>query len=211
MRRLLSSAATIAILATIMATAPSANAAPNSPDKDQPLASTSVVVNELSTRGPNGPLDEFIEVRNVSNNPVDLTGYSVRVYNGQNALIGTIALPAGLVLQPKDNVGQFLVLTAANFSGTVQDASNVLPYVLNSVEGIPTTGGVAVFGPTGARIDGVAYSLVVNAAREGQPALPETRADAQLAAATARDIVSTDTDNNRVDFSLHARTPGQLN
>ncbi|WP_236809183.1 lamin tail domain-containing protein [Amycolatopsis albispora] len=59
-------------------------------------------------------LDEFIEVRNISNNPVDLTGYTVRVYGPQNALVDTITLPAGIVLSPKGNAGQFLVLTSQN-------------------------------------------------------------------------------------------------
>lgn len=209
MRRLLSGSALALALLSLPVIAGAASA--GQPDEVQPLASATVVVNEISTRGPNGTLDEFIEIRNISNNPVDLTGYTMRVFGPQNALVDTITLPAGIVLSPKGNSGQFLVLTSQNFSGTIEDETNVVPFLLAGPEGIPVNGGVAVVSPTGTRVDGIAFSASVTAAKEGQPALPETQVTEQLAASSSRDIVSTDTDNNRQDFSLHQRTPGQLN
>ncbi|MEU5261159.1 lamin tail domain-containing protein [Amycolatopsis sp. NPDC021455] len=177
----------------------------------QPAVSSSVVVNEVSTRGPNGATDEFIEIRNVSNRAQDLTGYTIRVFGPGNAVLDTITLPAGMVLQPKGNPGQFVVLTGQNFSGTVSDQTNVVPFFLAGGEGIPSNGGVAVFSQTGMKVDGVAFNAAASTPREGQAALPETAATEQLAASSARDILSTDTDNNRLDFSLHQRTPGMEN
>jgi hypothetical protein len=210
MRRLLGSAAVLAVVAGVVAGgAATAAAAPTT--EAQPLISSSVVVNEVSTRGPNGATDEFIEIRNVSNRQQDLTGYTIRVYGPSNNVVDTIALPAGMVLQPKGNPGQFVVLTGQNFSGTISDQTNVVPFFLGGFEGIPANGGVAVFSQTGTKIDGVAFSASAATPREGQAALPETAASEQLAAGSARDIMSTDTDNNRVDFSLHQRTPGMEN
>lgn len=205
MRRLL---ACSAILASVAGLAAGGVAAAT---EEQPAVSSSVVINELSTRGPNGATDEFIEIRNVSNRAQDLTGYTIRVYGPGNAVLDTIALPAGTVLQPKGNPGQFVVLTGQNFSGTIADQTNVVPFFLSTVEGIPSNGGVAVFSQTGAKVDGVAFSTSAFTPREGQAAIPETAATEQLAGASARDILSTDTDNNRLDFSLHQRTPGMEN
>ncbi|WP_033260599.1 lamin tail domain-containing protein [Amycolatopsis vancoresmycina] len=205
MRRLLAGSAILTAVAGLCAGGVAAAT------EEQPAVSSSVVINEVSTRGPNGATDEFIEIRNVSNRAQDLTGYSIRVYGPGNAVLDTITLPAGMVLQPKGNPGQFVVLTGQNFSGTVSDQTNVVPFFLAGAEGIPASGGVAVFSQTGTKVDGVAFNAAASTPREGQAALPETAATEQLAAASARDILSTDTDNNRLDFSLHQRTPGMEN
>lgn len=214
MRRIFGASAVLAI-AAMGSVAGAATAAAGQTDtkgaEAQPMVSSSVVVNEVSTRGVNGPLDEFIELRNASTRTVDLSGYTLRIYNASNNVVDTIQLPAGMVLQPKGNPGQFVVLTGQNFSGTISDQTNTLPIFLNGAEGIPTNGGVAIHNQVGSKLDGVAFSASAVAAKEGQPALPETVVTEQLSASNARDIVSTDTDNNRVDFSLHQRTPGEIN
>ncbi len=209
MRRLLGGSAALAILA--MGTVAGGAASASDDQAATPQISSSVVVNEVSTRGPNGAVDEFIEIRNVSNRAQDLTGYTIRIYGPSNNVVDMITLPAGMVLQPKGNPGQFAVLTGQNFSGTISDQTNVIPFFLTGPEGIPANGGVAVFSQTGVKLDGVAFSASAMTPREGQAAQPETLATEQLAASNARDILSTDTDNNRVDFSLHQRTPGQEN
>ncbi|QWF83498.1 lamin tail domain-containing protein [Amycolatopsis sp. CA-230715] len=213
MRRIFGASAVLAIVAmgSVAGAASAADQTGSKGPEVQPMVSSSVVVNEVSTRGVNGPLDEFIELRNVSNRTVDLTGYTIRVYSSSNTVLDTIQLPAGMVLQPKGNAGQFVVLTGQNFSGTISDQTNTLPFYLNGVEGIPSNGGVAIHNQVGSKLDGVAFSAGVTAAKEGQPALPETAITEQLSASNARDIVSTDTDSNRVDFSLHVRTPGEIN
>ncbi|MFE0019736.1 lamin tail domain-containing protein [Amycolatopsis sp. NPDC059021] len=211
MRRLLSGSAALAILATTFLGGGAASATEGTSPEAQPTASTTVVINEISTRGQNGLQDQFIELRNVSPRVVDLTGYVLRVYGPSNNLIDTIALPAGLQLQPRDNLGQYAVLVAKNFSGTIQDQTNVVPFNLMGDQAIPSTGGVALLNQTGVKVDGIGFSMAVTSAREGQPAVPETQATEQKNVANARDVLSTDTDNNRVDFSLHQRTPGADN
>jgi len=206
MRRLLSGIAAVGLLA--IATGGIASA--GEPDEVGIAASSSVVVNEVSTRGPNGVLDDFIEIRNITNAPVDLSNYQIKVYSQANTLLETITVPEGVVLQPRGNLGQFLVVTSQNFSGTVQDETYLLPAVFTG-EGIPSRGGVAIFGPSGTKIDGVAFSTSASTPREGAAALSETVVTEPLAASSARDILSTDTDNNRMDFSLHLRTPGAMN
>jgi len=212
MRRLLNGAVALALsaLAVTAAGVPSAFAA--SDNSATPKVSQTVVVNEVATNGPNGQTDEFVEFRNISTNMIDLSQWQVRVYNAANQLITTIAIPEGIVLSPKGNVGQFLVLTGPNFEGTVADATNVLPLaVANSSVGIPDNGGVALFNPSGIKVDGVSFSQAATTPREGTAAIPQSAATGELSASSARDILSTDTDNNRLDFSLHQLTPGAMN
>ncbi|WP_235783698.1 lamin tail domain-containing protein [Amycolatopsis orientalis] len=208
MRRILGASAVFAMLALGMAGGV-ANAAGDSEGTEAaPLASSTVVVNEVSTRGLNGNLDEFIELRNVSNQPQDVSGYTIRIYSPSNVVTDTIVLPAGTILQPKGNAGQYAVLVGQNFSGTIVDQTYVIPFTLASVEGIPTLGGLALQNMSGAKIDGVAFSNAVVTPREGNAAIPENALTDQLNAANTRNILSTDTDNNRQDFSLQLRTPG---
>jgi hypothetical protein len=212
MRRLLNGAAALAIaaLAVTAAGVPSATAAPS--NSATPKVSQTVVVNEVATAGPNGPLDEFVELRNISTNPIDLSQWQVRIYSAANQLLSTIEIPEGIVLSPKGNVGQFLVLTGPNFEGTVGDATNVLPLAVpNSAAGIPDNAGIGLFNPAGVKVDGVSFSANATTPREGAAAVPQSPTTAELGASSARDILSTDTDNNRQDFSLHMRTPGALN
>lgn len=42
---------------------------------EHPLAP--VVVNEMATRGPAGGTDNFVELRNVSDQPVDISGWRI--------------------------------------------------------------------------------------------------------------------------------------
>lgn len=207
MRRLLSG---IAVLGMLAIGAGGIASAADEPTDIGVSASSTVVINEVSVRGPGGALDEFIEIRNVSNNPVDLSNYQIKVYDQRNVLVNTITVPEGIILAPRGNLGQFLLITSQNFSGTISDETYVLPTVFTG-EGLPNLGGVAIFSPSNTRIDGVAFSSNATAAREGAPALAETVTTEPLGASSARDIVSTDTDNNRMDFSLHQRTPGAVN
>jgi len=209
MRRLLSGAAALAIASTM---AFAGIAAADEPQAPEAAALPAVLVNEVSTMGPNGPMDEAIEILNNSDQPIDLVNWVVKIYNQQNQVIQTIPLvdPTGesIVLAPKNNVGSTLVLTGAQFSGTTS-TPHVIPVNFVGPEGIPVHGGVAIFGsnaPTAFKIDGVAFSSSVTAAKEGTNAAPETAATAQLGGSNTRNIVSQDTNNNVLDFSLQPRT-----
>ncbi|WP_188135669.1 lamin tail domain-containing protein [Lentzea indica] len=171
-----------------------------------------VLINEVSTMGPNGPLDEAIEIVNLSNEQVELNNWVIRIYNQRNEVIQTIPLTSAtgepLTLAPANNVGSTLVLTGAEFSGTTS-TPNVMPVRFLGPDGIPTLGGVAIFGsnaPTAFKIDGVAFSAPVSAAKEGVHAQPENQRTAQLAGSNTRNLLNQDTNNNQRDFSLQERT-----
>jgi hypothetical protein len=209
MRRLLGGAAALAIASTI---AFAGLAAADEPDSPEVMQLPSVLINEVSTMGPNGPLDEAIEIVNTTNEQIDLTNWVVRIYNQRNEVIQTIPLldvtGQPLTLAPMNNVGSTLVLTGAEFSGTAS-TPNVLPVRFLGSEGIPTLGGVAIFGgtaPTAFKIDGVAFSAPVTAAKEGVHAQPENQRTAQLGGSNTRNLLNQDTNNNQRDFSLQERT-----
>src|SRR5688572_19720500 len=128
MRRLLGGAAALAIASTIaFAGLATATEEPSAPEVMQLPA---VLVNEVSTMGPNGPLDEAIEIINTTNEQIDLNNWVIRIYNQRNEVIQTISLTdvrgESFVLAPANNVGSSLVLTGVEFSGTVT-SPNVLP------------------------------------------------------------------------------------
>lgn len=210
MRRLLSGAAALAFAGTI-AFAGLATAA-EEPQGPEVMALPAVLVNEVSTMGPNGPLDEAIEIVNTTDEQLDLNNWVLKIYNQQNQVIQTIPLMdatgSPIVLAPKNNVGSTLVLTGAEFSGTTS-TPHVLPVNFLGAEGIPVFGGVAVFGssaPTAFKIDGVAFSASAITPKEGTNAAPETAQTAQLNGSNTRNILSQDTNNNQRDFSLQERS-----
>src|SRR5215471_18005857 len=57
-------------------------------------ASTTLVISEFRTRGPNGAHDEFIEIFNVSTATVDASGFSVMASDSSGAVTLLAALPA---------------------------------------------------------------------------------------------------------------------
>ncbi|TWP47282.1 lamin tail domain-containing protein [Lentzea tibetensis] len=190
----------------------SGSASADEPDVTQ-QAISNVVINEVSAIGPNGELDEAIEIRNMTGDQLSLEGYVVRLYSSTNQVLQTIPL-SGVTLEPRDNDGDILVLTGVNFSSTVAPGAQVQPIAFQGTVGIPVNGGVAIFGsaaPTAVKQDGIAMSAGAVTPKEGTQAAPENITTAQLEASNARNILSTDTNNNRVDFTLHHRTFGARN
>ena len=207
MRRLLSGAAALAIASTI-AFAGLATAA-EEPEAPEVMQLPVVLINEVSTMGPNGQLDEAIDT---TSQQIDLVNWVIKIYNQRNEVIQTIPLTdvfgESIVLQPANNVGSSLVLTGAEFSGTVS-TPNLLPVRFQGEDGIPTHGGVAIFGsaaPTAFKIDGVAFSAAVTAPKEGVHAQPENMRTAQLNGSNTRNLLNQDTNNNQRDFSLQERS-----
>ena len=210
MRRLLSGATALAIASTI-AFAGMATAA-EEPGAPEVMAVPAVLINEVSTMGPNGPLDEAIEIINTTDQQLDLTNWVLKVYNQQNQVIQTIplvdALGQQIVLAPKNNVGSTLVLTGAEFSGTT-NTPHVLPVNFMGVEGIPVYGGVAIFGSNAAdrlqdrrrRVLGErGHSQGERQRRSGN------RADRRAERLEHPQHPGQDTNNNQRDFSLQERT-----
>ncbi|MFE0025063.1 lamin tail domain-containing protein [Amycolatopsis sp. NPDC059021] len=187
-------------------TVPTVTAAPLEAQGLAPQVSTTVVVNEVAPSGPAGEKDEFLELRNISTAPVSLTGFTLRFSGPTCALTTVLALPAGLVLQPANAAGQYLVVTGQDFAGTIYDQTNVLSFVGPDLMRADV-GAVALFDPTGRRVDAVGWAAPFRSAcpQEGPPARTPPPS---LGLSLSRNYLSWDTDNNRNDFNPTPRTPG---
>jgi hypothetical protein len=167
------------------------------------------VINEVATRGPAGPLDQFVEIINPSmTNAVDISGWQLQVFNSANQLLQVILIPQGTVLQP---IGagipsqELWVVASTSFTGGPADQPGAI-----TVD-IPDNGGVVLFNPGLAKIDSVAMSAGATSAVEGTPLTPQAAALDPLGPAYGRNIVGADTNNNATDFKLLVRTPADLN
>ncbi|HEX8867797.1 MAG TPA: lamin tail domain-containing protein [Lentzea sp.] len=162
----------------------------------EPLVSRTLVINEVSTSGVNGELDEFVEVLNVSQAPQDLTGIALRVFTASCQVSRTIVLDGPVLL-----AGERLVVAGAALSSTVT-AEHVLPANLDLNS---RTGGVALASGS-KRIDAVAWEAPwsVGCELEGEPALAPPPG---FSYSITRDVLGTDTDDNRRDFHIDYRSP----
>lgn len=196
----------IAALASIAFAPASAAAPPSDPSVEQ---FASPVVNEVATRGPAGPLDQFVEIANPSRTQaLDISNWQVRIYSSTNMLLQIILIPDGTVLQPLGSglaSDTFWTLTSAAFTGGAADQPGAITVDM------PDTGGVALFNPGGVKVDGVAFSSGAIAALEGSPAVPQSASLDFLAPANGRNLISQDTNNNLNDFKLLERTPDDFN
>ncbi|MBN6042079.1 lamin tail domain-containing protein [Amycolatopsis sp. 195334CR] len=120
----------------------------------------------------------FLELRNLSAAPVWLDGWSVLSCHG-SALAELARFPAGSAVPG----GGSFVLAGLDFAGE-HDADLLVPAV-------PGTGQLLLDGHQ-ARVDGVAVAPE-SPCRENEAAAP-------CPGPLSRDALSTDTDNNRVDF-----------
>lgn len=168
-----------------------------------------VVINEVQTRGAGGVLDQFVELANPSRvEQVDLSGWYLQIYSSNNTVLQTVFLPEGATLLPL-GAGpaeeSLLTISSQAFTG----GPVTLPGVI-TVD-IPSNGGVALFNPGGIKIDGVAFSPAATTPLEGQALTPQPVAADVFNAAYGRNVLAQDTNNNRMDFKLLTRSPGELN
>ncbi|TWP33579.1 lamin tail domain-containing protein [Leekyejoonella antrihumi] len=172
-------------VATAMAAAPSAHA-----------VSANLVVSEVYGGGGNSGTtlaSDFIELYNTSDQPVDLTGWTVKYWSAQGTTAQTTSLtgsiPAG---------GHFLVKEA--------DGSNAgagalpAPDATGTIALSATAGRVAVVDPNGTVVDLVGWG---NASQSEGTAAEYTSNTTSIARVSA----CTDTDNNAADFVAGSPTP----
>jgi Lamin Tail Domain len=159
--------------------------------------STSVVISEFRTRGPNGGNDEFIELFNASAVPVSIGGWQVKGSNSSGTVSVRVTINAGHVL----NAGCHYLLTNSNptggpYSGTV--AADQTYGV-----GITDDGGIALTMPDGTVVDEVGMDTG-SSFKEGSVLAPLTvnsnRSYERRPGGAAGS--SQDTDNNQSDFRL---------
>ncbi|MFI7601706.1 hypothetical protein [Actinoplanes sp. NPDC049681] len=171
-----------------------ANAAPLVP----PAPASTMVISQVSTQGPGGVTDEFVEIHNLGEESMDISNFSVWSCTnaGQQVLLATV--PQGTVLsgsEDQQEIGQFYLLAAQGYeritppdqtyNGNIARTGGVL------LRGAPRTGS-----PTGARIDSVGFS-------SANPCTETAAAPAQSIDFTdqaALRVNDRDTNNNAFDF-----------
>jgi uncharacterized protein YjdB len=158
---------------------------------------SSVVINEFATRGAGsgatineGATTDWVELRNDSNSPIDISGWQLREWreaNGNTSVIFTAA--SGIVLAPGCH---YLTAAHSDVGGVIRDAD---------LENINNEGGLALVRADGSIVDQVGYSPN-SPFREGT-VLPSMKPDDSRSYSRAVN----DTNDNANDFVLIGRTP----
>ena len=163
---------------SVMATQPAQAASDPGPFVTPPPISNTIQISQVSTQGPGGTQDEFVEIQNVQAQPLDISGWSLWACTATNQQVQLAVIPAGIVLggttaDPNVETGRYYLL--ANEAGY---SRNTPPDQLYTGD-IQRTGGVLLRGaptaasPLGPRIDMVGFA-VGNACTESSPATPQT-------------------------------------
>ncbi|GAA3432591.1 lamin tail domain-containing protein [Kutzneria kofuensis] len=191
MRRSLAAivAAGIAALSLITGAA-TASAAPQTAASVQ--KSFTFVIDQFATRGPNGPADQYIQIKNLSQIPQDLSNFRVEVAPSLSQRFAVATIPQGTIIQP----GQvYVIANPQGYSGPVVDQFFTGNFPLTDRLG------VALLSPSGITVDSVA-TLGTSPFVMGAPASPLTT-NQPLAL-----VRFTNTENNAIDFHIAPRTPG---
>jgi uncharacterized protein (TIGR03437 family) len=93
---------------------PSPSASPS--PSPSPITVPSVVISEFRTRGPNGANDEFVEIYNNSNAPVDVSGWKLKASSSNGSISNRAMVPSGTTIPVH---GHFLFANSAGYSGSV--------------------------------------------------------------------------------------------
>jgi predicted extracellular nuclease len=193
MRRIIGSLLAITLLIPVLGVIPAS------------AASSTLVVNEIDYDQPATDAAEFLEIRNVSGVPVDLTGHSVALVNGTGggaAVYQTIALPSTTLA-----AGDYYVVcgNAATVAGCDLDVAPDTNLIQNGApDGVAITLG-------GTIVDTVSYEGNTGAPyTEGSgTGLEDDPSDVDHGISRLPDGV--DTDQNNVDLSTRCITPGATN
>ena len=149
---------------------------------------TSVVLNELASRGPNGSDDEFIELRNDSASSVQVGGWRIMRSDRNGATTVLHTLPSGRTLGP--GCHYLLAHNGFIFYGPPPDDRYGNQY--------DDDGGVALVMPDGSIVDQVGMSNT-SAYREGAPLSPLPH-DSDTRRTYGR--AGRDTNDNQSDFRV---------
>jgi predicted extracellular nuclease len=158
--------------------------------------STSVVISEFRTRGPQGGNDEFIELYNLSVLPVNVGGWKIKASNSAGTIGTRLTITGGTILNPGCH---FLATNSASggYSGSVAGNQTY-------ATGVTDDGGIAITLPDDTIVDQVGMSAG-SAFKEGNPLSPQltTNVDRSYERKPGDGNGSgTDTDNNPADFQL---------
>jgi predicted extracellular nuclease len=168
-------------------------------------ASSTLVVNEIDYDQPGTDASEFVEIKNVSGAPIDLSGHTVRLVNGTGggaSIYQTIALPSATV-----EAGGYYVV-CANAATVANCDLDVAPDTNLIQNGAPDAVAIAFAATV---VDAVSYEGNTGAPySEGSGTGLEDDPD-DVAHGISRLPDGADTDQNNVDLSARCITPGATN
>ncbi|RZU53976.1 lamin tail-like protein [Krasilnikovia cinnamomea] len=185
----------LAVGAALALTVSPASAAPLVP----PAPASNMVISQVSTQGPGGVTDEFVELHNTGPQSMDISNFSVWACSnsGQHILLATV--PAGTILsgteEQQPETGQYYLLAAQGYE-------RLTPPDQTYNGNIARTGGVLLRGtpnienPMGARVDSVGFSAT-NICTETAPAPAQTT---NFSDQSVLRVADQDTNNNAFDF-----------
>ncbi|MEZ5465720.1 MAG: Ig-like domain-containing protein [Lysobacteraceae bacterium] len=164
-----------------------------------------LIINEIDYDQPGTDAAEFIEIKNVSASPVDLSLYEVVLVNGSGGVIYGTFNPSGM-LAP----GGYYVI-CADAANTPSCDLDVTPDTNLMQNGAPDAVAIRLAG-SGAIEDAVSYEGSTAGATEG------TGVDPLKADSNSIDFIGisrfpdgSDTNDNDTDFAIRCITPGQAN
>lgn len=158
-----------------------------------PTGSTTVVISEFRTRGPNGGNDEFIELYNKTDNPINISGWKIKASSSSGAISMRVTINANTILPAR---GHYLLTNVNGYGGSVQGNQT---YSL----GISDDGGIALTTSSDQIVDQVGMSNG-SAFKESRVLSPLTvNSDRSWERKPGGASGSTqDTDDNRSDFQI---------
>lgn len=156
-----------------------------------------IVISEFRFRGPSGGNDEFVEIYNNSDNPIDISGWKL-MGSSNTAPTGVRATVRPNTILPGRQHYLFVNTAASGYSGTV--AGNI-----SYTTGVGDNGGIAITDAANTIMDQVGITTTGTAYREG------TALATQLTTNTDRgyerkpggaSVTLQDTNDNATDFQL---------
>jgi hypothetical protein len=166
----------------------------------QSAAHAGVVISEFRTRGPVGGSDEFIELYNNSDDPVDISGWKINGSNSSGSTTTRLTINAGTTIRAR---GHFLAVNSTGYSGTVSEDQTY-------GTGITDDGGIALLMADNTMADQVGMSSG-SAYKEGTTLTPlATNTDQSYERKAGGTPGSAqDTDDNASDFQVRAPSDPQ--
>ena len=165
--------------------------------------SSTIVISEFRTRGPNGGNDEFIELFNLSASPLNLSGWILKGSNRTGTISNRVTINPGTIIGPNCR----LLFTNSSSSGGPYSGS--VPGDQTYSVGISDDGGVAITMPDGSIVDQVGMASETPF-KEGTPLAPlSSNTNSSYERRSGAGGPHQDSDNNVSDFSLISQSGPQ--
>ena len=113
-----------------------------------PTPTPPVVISEFRTRGTAGASDEFVEIYNNSNSPIDISGWKIRGSSSGGTITNKLTINANTTLPGRRH---FLATNSGAYTGSVAGDQTY-------TSGIADDGGIAVTLPDNSIVDQVGMS-----------------------------------------------------